>query len=72
MLLYLMMKCPKISCGHAKSEVIVTGVLAPAAVKEIINKLNLNMLEGYASTLPFYSATSMLQTTAISSCSQLQ
>jgi hypothetical protein len=72
MLLYLMMKCSKISCGHAKSEVIVTEVLAPATVKEIITTLNLNMLEGYADTLPFYSGASMLQTMAISSCSQSQ
>jgi hypothetical protein len=40
----------KISCGHTKYEAIVTEVLAPASVKEIINIINLNMLEGYANT----------------------
>jgi hypothetical protein len=59
MFLYLMMKyAKKISCGRTKSEAIVTEVLAPASVREIINVLNLNMLEGYANTLPFNSVAS--------------
>jgi hypothetical protein len=75
--LYLMMKYKKKkkkkSCAHTKSEAIVAEVLAPASVKEIINStLNLNMLEGYVNTLPFYSLASMLQAMAIPDCSQLQ
>jgi hypothetical protein len=42
-----MTKYPKKkSCGCTKSEVVITEVLAPASVEEIINMLNLSTLEG--------------------------
>jgi hypothetical protein len=43
----------KISCGYTKSEAIVTEVLASVSVKEIINMLNLNMVEGMLTVFLF-------------------